>query len=261
MTGAVVIVVNAAGEILLQFRSDGGWGLPGGLSELGESLEETAAREVLEETGLTVNNLELLNVYSGKDYYFKLENQDEFYSTTAVYFTNDYLGELTTDHDETKALQFFSLKHLPSDLTEEYSKYIDAYQHTYNHASAYITPVSIKGIIIQDNKILLVKNERNEWELPGGRLEQGEMPEETVIREIKEELGLTCQVKRIIDAMDFEVTAGKHVFIVTYECTIVGLDDIVISEEHTDLGWFTIEQLDQLNLPEGYKSSITKAIT
>ena len=42
--------------------------------DLGESLEETASREVLEETGLFVSNLELLHVFSGPDYYFKIDN-------------------------------------------------------------------------------------------------------------------------------------------------------------------------------------------
>ena len=37
-------------------------------------------------------------------------------------------------------------------------------------------PVSVKGVAIQDGKVLLLENERNEWELPGGKLEVGEDP-------------------------------------------------------------------------------------
>lgn len=51
LPGAVAIILNDQNEVLLQHRIDGGWGLPGGLMELGESLEETARREVKEETG------------------------------------------------------------------------------------------------------------------------------------------------------------------------------------------------------------------
>lgn len=53
LAGSNVIILDERGDILLQQRLNGHWGLPGGLLELGESLEETARREVLEETGLT----------------------------------------------------------------------------------------------------------------------------------------------------------------------------------------------------------------
>ena len=54
LTGSVVIIKDGEGRILLQKRTHpkGRWGLPGGLMELGESCEETAVREVREETGL-----------------------------------------------------------------------------------------------------------------------------------------------------------------------------------------------------------------
>jgi ADP-ribose pyrophosphatase YjhB (NUDIX family) len=35
-------------------------------------------------------------------------------------------------------------------------------------------PVSVKGVVVQGGKVLLLRNERDEWELPGGKLEVGE---------------------------------------------------------------------------------------
>ena len=48
LVGACVILEDPTGKILLQQRTSGDWGLPGGLLELGESLAQTAIREVRE---------------------------------------------------------------------------------------------------------------------------------------------------------------------------------------------------------------------
>jgi 8-oxo-dGTP pyrophosphatase MutT (NUDIX family) len=48
-------------------------------------------------------------------------------------------------------------------------------------------PISIKGIIIWENKVLLLKNERGEWDLPGGKLNKDISAEACLIREIKED--------------------------------------------------------------------------
>ncbi|MCA0147294.1 NUDIX hydrolase [Rossellomorea vietnamensis] len=127
LPGAVVIILNDQQEVLLQHRTDGGWGLPGGLMELGESLEETARREVKEETGLEIGELTLVNIFSGKDYYFKVSNGDELYSVTAVYVTKDVRGKMDIDETESVAVQFFKLNELPGGLTDEYKSYIMPY--------------------------------------------------------------------------------------------------------------------------------------
>lgn len=65
--GASVIVVDSEGRILLQKRRDNGlWGYAGGSVELDEEVEKAAMRELFEETGLVVNELELFGVFFGK---------------------------------------------------------------------------------------------------------------------------------------------------------------------------------------------------
>lgn len=92
--------------------------------ELGESLEATAKREVKEETGLDIGDLRLLGVFSGPDYFFRVANEDEFYSVTAVFLSNDVKGKIQVDESESVEMQFFKLDSLPVGLTEEYRSYI-----------------------------------------------------------------------------------------------------------------------------------------
>lgn len=127
LNGSVVIIENENKELLLQHRVDGDWGLPGGHMELGESFEDTARREVKEETGLTLGKLNFLDVFSGPDYYFKVGNGDAFYSVTAVYYTDETEGKIQMDEKESIDLQYFERDQLPEGLTEEYRRYIKAY--------------------------------------------------------------------------------------------------------------------------------------
>ncbi|OGM99709.1 MAG: hypothetical protein A3B91_01580 [Candidatus Yanofskybacteria bacterium RIFCSPHIGHO2_02_FULL_41_29] len=54
--------------------------------------------------------------------------------------------------------------------------------------------VSIKGLIIKENKILLLHEKKDTWDLPGGRLQHGESFEQTLERECEEEMGVKCEV-------------------------------------------------------------------
>lgn len=130
--GAVVIMFNPKGQILFQQRTNGDWGLPGGLMELGESLEETAKREVYEETGLRIGELELYNIFSGKEFYLKLNNQDELYPVTVVYVSSDFKGELIGDYKETMDLQFYYNEDRPENVGFNYQRFLDRYYREVN---------------------------------------------------------------------------------------------------------------------------------
>ncbi|MGW8250807.1 MAG: NUDIX domain-containing protein, partial [Anaerolineales bacterium] len=78
LTFATVILRDAGGRLLLQHRGDfDAWGLPGGVLELGEDIRTCAHRELLEETGLTTGELELVGVYSEPEYDSLYPNGDK----------------------------------------------------------------------------------------------------------------------------------------------------------------------------------------
>ena len=124
--------------------------------------------------------------------------------------------------------------------------------------------VSVKGVLCWDDRVVLLHNDRGEWELPGGRLEPGEGPERCVEREIHEELGLEARAERVVDTWVYEVLPGREVLVVTYGCTAErldgpgGLDGLVVSDEHDDVGLFRVAELDALPLPDGYRASIRR---
>ena len=127
LVGAEVLVFDPQGRLLLQRRSDtGDWAIPGGMMEPGETLEETARREVKEETGLELGPLELLNIYSGPGFYFKYPHGDEVFNVSAAYITHEFKGQLEYDQEST-ALGFYALDALPGPLISLNQAVLDDY--------------------------------------------------------------------------------------------------------------------------------------
>jgi 8-oxo-dGTP pyrophosphatase MutT (NUDIX family) len=124
--GAVTVIVDDMGRLLLQQRTfpKGVWGIAGGLMELGESTEEVARREIYEETGLRVNELHLINVYSGPEHYVRAENGDEFYVVTVAYYSEGYKGELNIDPSESITCEFFYPDELPTNMVRSHKEIV-----------------------------------------------------------------------------------------------------------------------------------------
>lgn len=122
--------------------------------------------------------------------------------------------------------------------------------------SAYRFPVSVKGVVIRDDRVILVRNHRNEWELPGGKLELCETPSECLAREIREELQLYVEPRMIIDSWIYSITGDVHVLVVAYGCSESSRADAVMSDEHTEMRWIPLAEVEALNMPADYKRSI-----
>ena len=125
-------------------------------------------------------------------------------------------------------------------------------------------PISVKGVLIHDRRVLLLLNERGEWDLPGGRPDPGEDHRAALAREVREEAGLAVEVGALLDEHLFEVLPQRFVRIVAYACQLVGAGDVVLGDEHLETRWVPIsalgETIDGRPLPAGYLGAIRQAI-
>ncbi|MFC5725027.1 NUDIX domain-containing protein [Streptomyces gamaensis] len=124
-------------------------------------------------------------------------------------------------------------------------------------------PVSVKAVALDiHQRVLLLKNEREEWELPGGRLEPGDdSPGTTVARELREETGWEVKAGPLIDGgvWIYEPIPGRRVLVVTYGCAVLTPDRApVVSHEHKEVGLFKADDVAGLRMPQGYKRAIAR---
>ena len=121
-------------------------------------------------------------------------------------------------------------------------------------------PLSVKGVLVHDNRVLLLLNERGEWDLPGGRPDPGEDHRAALEREVREETGLSVEVGAALDEHLFEVLPGRFVRILPFACRLVRSSDITLSHEHLEMRWLPLAELGASiaghTLPAGYLAAI-----
>lgn len=117
-------------------------------------------------------------------------------------------------------------------------------------------PVSVKGVLLVGRRVLLLRNERDEWELPGGRPEPGESWQAALVRELREETGMTVAAGHAIAEWPYEVLPGRIVWIAAFGCRPVGDAVPRLSDEHRELRLVELEALCDLNLHERYRRAI-----
>jgi len=126
--------------------------------------------------------------------------------------------------------------------------------------------VVVIGVVKKENQYLLTKrcspkSEFNKWQFPGGGLEFGERIDEAVKRELKEETGVNIRIIKRMDRV-FEIIREKdnfHGVFFVYLCEMTDENQkIKINTEASEYGWFTKEEILQLDSLEGTKEMINE---
>ena len=82
------------------------------------------------------------------------------------------------------------------------------------------------------------------WELPGGKIEPGETPQEAAEREIQEELDTQIKVGKLFDVVEYDYP-DFHLTMYCYLCRV--LSGNLTLKEHEAARWLNKETLDQVN--------------
>ncbi len=112
--------------------------------------------------------------------------------------------------------------------------------------------VVVQGILVRDGRVLLVKRTASRvlapgvWDFPGGHSEEGESPEQTLARELEEELGVVPNRWRALPTHSFdEYGLLVHSFHVS---RWTGEPENLQPDEHSEIAWLRLSEVEKLEL-------------
>lgn len=274
--GSIAAVRDKAGHVLVMRRADNGeWDFPGGAMELGETLTDALAREVAEETGLLVEPVRLVGIYTSTEHNYTYPNGDQVQGWGAFFECRIVGGSLQAQDGEALDLAFvppqdlsfgFTVLHrMKADLLAAREEATFAPPRPVRNPTAEYyallrphighEPILLPGtaacIFDKQGHILLQKrSDCGLWGLPGGAQDLGESAAQTIIREVHEETGLHVAPVRLVGiysnpALGRILANGDQVqpIVACFEAQIVGGELHTDSPETLDLAYFALDNL------------------
>ncbi|MBI5733812.1 MAG: NUDIX domain-containing protein [Candidatus Kerfeldbacteria bacterium] len=133
----------------------------------------------------------------------------------------------------------------------------------------------VTGYIIHENKVLLIHHKKlNLWLAVGGHIDENETPDQALLREIKEEVGIDVEILNVSNlpkeanvkynlATPFYVnvhSVGDHDHCsLFYVCRAINSEQLKINNELKNFGWFTKDDLNKEHIPVNVKNECLKA--
>jgi len=121
--------------------------------------------------------------------------------------------------------------------------------------------VGVGAVLVCSGKILLEKRKnepgKGKWSIPGGLVELGEEAEQTAIREVREETGLTVEKPELIDVLDNveldeDGRVKYHFVIIDYSLRLKG-GTLKASSDAAELRWVNLDELESYVLTRTFR--------